>query len=242
MRLCYPLLICLVLTMSSSFIISSKHMWTKMILTHHWPTTFCSMEHCQSNISQWTLHGFWPDGGAFCNSSWHFNSSEIEDLLPDMKTSWPDLFDPLSNEFWKYEWKKHGTCAAKAISLNSQHKYFSKALDLYHTLDLDSILKKFSITPSPQYYNFSYIEGVIENFYHVKPKIQCGQSTKNDSFQVLGQIELCFNSSFTLMDCEKQVSMESDPDRGWDYPMNVDKGSGLSMCNPDVPVYYPPVE
>uniref|UniRef100_A0A3B4GQM6 Ribonuclease T2-like n=1 Tax=Pundamilia nyererei TaxID=303518 RepID=A0A3B4GQM6_9CICH len=178
-----------------------RHMWTKMILTHHWPTTFCS------------------------------------DLLPDMKTSWPDLFDPLSNDFWKYEWKKHGTCAAKAISLNSQHKYFSKALDLYHTLDLDSILKKFSITPSPQYYNFSYIEGVIENFYHVKPKIQCGHSTK-----VLGQIELCFNSSFALMDCEKQVSTESDPDRGWDYPMNVDKGSGLSVCNHDVPVYYPPVE
>lgn len=39
--------------------------------------------------------------------------------------------------FRKYEWKKHGTCAAKASSLNSQHKYFSKALELYHTLDLD---------------------------------------------------------------------------------------------------------
>lgn len=44
------------------------------------------------------------------------------------------------------------------------------------------------------------------------------------------------------MDCEKQVSTESDPDRGWDDPMNVDKGSGLSVCNHDVPVYYPPVE
>lgn len=37
----------------------------------------------------------------------------------------------------KYEWHKHGTCAAKAESLNSQHKYFSKALELYHKLDLD---------------------------------------------------------------------------------------------------------
>lgn len=39
--------------------------------------------------------------------------------------------------FRKYEWFKHGTCAAQAASLNSQHKYFSKALELYHKVDLD---------------------------------------------------------------------------------------------------------
>jgi len=37
----------------------------------------------------------------------------------------------------KYEWQKHGTCAAKAESLNSEHKYFSKALELYHKFDLN---------------------------------------------------------------------------------------------------------
>lgn len=37
----------------------------------------------------------------------------------------------------KYEWHKHGTCAARAESLNSQHKYFGKALELYHKMDLD---------------------------------------------------------------------------------------------------------
>ncbi|KAI3377098.1 hypothetical protein L3Q82_000297 [Scortum barcoo] len=142
----------------------------------------------------------WPDKGIDCNSSWHFNSSEIEDLLPDMKRSWPDLLNPSSVRFWKYEWYKHGTCAAKADSLDSQHKYFSKALELYHKLDLDSILKKFDITPSEKYYSFSQIEGVIENFYGVKPKIQCVHPSKNADAQILGQIEICFNPDFTLLD------------------------------------------
>ncbi|XP_069030445.1 ribonuclease T2 [Embiotoca jacksoni] len=235
-----PFLVCLTAALSSAFLISPPHMWTKLILTHHWPTTFCSMEHCHPNISYWTLHGLWPDKGIDCNSSWHFNFSEIEDLRPDMVKSWPDLRNSSSAGFWKYEWHKHGTCAAKADSLNSQHKYFSKALELYHKLDLDSILKKFDITPSEKYYTLSQIEGVIENFYRVKPKIQCAHPSKNAGVQTLGQIEICFHSDFTLLDCEKHATVKTFSKGGWDNLMGVDKSSGFSVCDPDTPVYYPP--
>ncbi|KAL3065338.1 hypothetical protein OYC64_015503 [Pagothenia borchgrevinki] len=239
MRLCSLLLLCLAAYLSSSYVISPPHMWTKLILTHHWPSTFCGMEHpvCHPNISYWTLHGLWPDKGIDCNSSWHFNSSEIEDLLPDMKKSWPDLLSPMSTGFWKYEWHKHGTCAAKAESLDSQHKYFSKALELYHKLDLDSILTKFDIIPSENYYKLSQIEGVIENFYSVKPKIQCVHPSKNAGFQILGQIEICFNSDFTLLDCEKHLT--TTPKGHLDNHIAVHKTSGFSVCDQDVPVYYP---
>ncbi|KAG7230242.1 hypothetical protein INR49_012375 [Caranx melampygus] len=186
MRLSSPLLLCLAAALSSAFVISPPHMWTKLILTHHWPSTFCT------------------------------------DLLPDMEKSWPDLLNPM-----KYEWHKHGTCAARAESLNSQHKYFAKALELYHKVDLDSILRKFNIIPSGDYYKFSQIEGVIENFYGVTPKIQCIHP-KNADAQILGQIEICFNPDFTLLDCEKQGD--------WDKLMAVDKTSGFSVCDPDVPV------
>lgn len=232
MRLSSTLLLCLAAALSSAFVISPPHMWTKLILTHHWPSTFCTMEHCHPNISYWTLHGLWPDKGIECNHSWHFNSSEIEDLLPDMEKSWPDLLMPKSTSFWSYEWHKHGTCAARAESLNSQHKYFGKALELYHKVDLDSILRKFNITPSSEeYYKFSQIEGAIENFYGVKPKIQCIHS-KNADFQTLGQIEICFSPDFTLLDCERHED--------WDKLMAVDRPSGFSVCDPDIPVYYPP--
>ncbi|KAF0043301.1 hypothetical protein F2P81_004638 [Scophthalmus maximus] len=194
---------------------------------------FTPIDPCHSNISYWTLHGLWPDKGIDCNSSWHFNASQIEDLLPDMQKSWPDLLHPSSTGFWKYEWHKHGTCAAKADTLNSQHKYFSKALELYHKLDLNSILKKFDIIPSEKYYEFSQIEGVIENFYNVKPKIQCVHPSKNADHQILGQIEICFSPDFTLHDCEKQGH--------WDKGMAVHKASGFSVCDHDMPVYYPPL-
>ncbi|KAM9825345.1 ribonuclease T2 [Syngnathus typhle] len=223
MSLRYPLLFCLAAV--SAFAISPPHMWTKLILTHHWPNTFCSVEACHHpNITYWTLHGLWPNKGALCNASWHFNTSEIKDLLPDMEKSWPDLLKPASSGFWKYEWSKHGTCAAKAPALNSQHKYFSKALELYHKLDLDSILRKFDIIPSEKYYKFSQIEAVIENFYGVTPKIQCVHPSKNGDVQVLAQIEICFSPDFSLLDCEKEIS-----------------SSPYSVCDEDTPVYYPPL-
>ncbi|XP_055363477.1 ribonuclease T2 isoform X2 [Betta splendens] len=237
MKLSSPLLLFLAVGLSSAFVLSSPLPWPKLILTHSWPSSFCSIEHCESNISHWTLHGLWPSKGAFCNSSWHFNSSEIQDLLPDLKISWPDLENPFSTEFWKYEWHKHGTCAAKAVSLNSQHKYFSKALELYHKVDLNGILKKFNIIPSENYYTFAEIEKVIDTFYGFTSKIQCYHQSKNAEFQTLGQIEICFNPDFNLMDCEKQETLSKG---AWYNPVAVDKTSGLSVCDQNTPVYYPP--
>lgn len=222
----------------SAFVMSPPHMWAKLILTQHWPTTFCGMEHCQSPVpDSWTLHGLWPDKGNDCNSSWHFNVSLIEDLLPDMEKSWPDLITPESPSFWKYEWHKHGTCAAKADALNSQHKYFSKALELYHKADLDSVLKKFGITPSEQYYKFADIEEVVDRFYGIKSKIQCVHSSQNAGYQTLGQIEICFTPDFSLMDCER-ASIKK--------PLNSSVKAyakfGFSVCDPELPVYYPPIK
>ncbi|XP_027871016.1 ribonuclease T2 isoform X1 [Xiphophorus couchianus] len=236
MRLHFTLLVCLAAALFSAVVTSPINLWTKLILTQQWPKTFCSSEPCQLNVSYWTLHGLWPDKGEFCNSSWHFNSTEIEDLIPDMKKVWPDLLNPSSFHFWKYEWSKHGTCAAEAASLNSQHKYFSKALEFYQKVDLNSMLQKANIIPSDKYYTFSDIEQAMENFYGVKPKIQCLHPSMNSEFQTLGQIEICFDADFALQDCEKHFATNTLSRGQWDQ----NKSSGLSVCSPDIPVYYPP--
>lgn len=211
--------------------------WTRLILTQQWPKTFCSMEHCKTDISYWTLHGLWPNSGNMCNNSWHFNASLIEDLLPEMEKYWPDLLKPSSPEFWGYEWKKHGTCAAKAESLNSQHKYFSKALELYHKFDLNSVLKDKNIVPSDDYYKMDDIETVITDFYGVKTKIQCVH-TKGGQFQTLGQIEICVDRDFQLVGCERSneeiLSNEI-------LPLAVGGYAELSVCDHSTPVYYPPL-
>ncbi|CAL8243468.1 unnamed protein product [Lota lota] len=237
MRLPCVLLLCLgAATVSAAFVLSPSHSWTKLILTHHWPKTFCDMERCNSTINSWTLHGLWPDKGQSCNSSWQFNSSLIEDIIPDMKKSWPNLLHPSSTAFWKYEWQKHGTCAAILEELNSQHKYFSKALELYHKMDLDSVLRKFNITPSPELYSFPAIESAIEDFYGVKPKIQCVHHDKGDEAQSLGQIEICFHSDFTLLDCDKETVGV-----GLRFGKGAARASEFRVCDHDAPVFYPPL-
>ncbi|KAL0964672.1 hypothetical protein UPYG_G00327400 [Umbra pygmaea] len=222
--------------MTSSFMHAPSPMWSKLILTYHWPTTFCSMEHCHSTFDYWTLHGLWTDIGQECNSSWHFNKTLIQDLLPDLLRFWPDLRNPASSSFWKYEWNKHGTCAAKAESLNSQHKYFDKALELYKKMALNDLLNRSNIVPSKAYYTFDHIEGAIFNFYTVKTKIQCN-FPEGQNFQMLGQIEICFNSDFQLEDC---VHSERDTVNHIDF-LN-DKQSGLRVCDHTTPVYYPPLK
>ncbi|KAB5582055.1 hypothetical protein PHYPO_G00182770 [Pangasianodon hypophthalmus] len=237
----HAIILCLGYVLLTSAQSSAKKEWTKLILTHHWPQTFCSMEQCTSNFSYWTLHGLWPNTGIECNVSWHFNASLIEDLLPEMKTFWPNLLKPESIVFWKHEWTKHGTCAAKAEALDTQHKYFSKALELYHKLDLDGILKKSNIVPSENYYKLADVEGSISNSYGVTPKIQCVSHTKESEFQTLGQIEICFDRQFQLLDCENSMGeLQSRDNEILPYVSN--DHPGFSVCDASVPVYYPPLQ
>ncbi|KAM4770971.1 ribonuclease T2-like [Rhinophrynus dorsalis] len=133
---------------------STHQEWKKLILTHNWPVTLCKIEqaHCESPPDYWILHGLWPDKAQMCNHSWPFDYSQIQDILSEMNQYWPDLLHLDKTQFWKYEWQKHGTCAASLECLNSQHKYFSKVLDLYKQVDLNSALEKCGIIPSTTYY------------------------------------------------------------------------------------------
>ncbi|TKS70029.1 Ribonuclease T2 [Collichthys lucidus] len=57
------------------------------------------------------------------------------------------------------------------------------------------ILKKFDIIPSEKYYS-------------------------NADVQILGQIEICFDQDFTLLDCERHFTMETISKGDWDKPVN----------------------
>ncbi|XP_061084424.1 ribonuclease T2 [Conger conger] len=215
-----------------------KQEWSMLILTHHWPQTFCYMEHCETDVDYWSLHGLWPNKGFTCNSTWHFNASLIEDLMPLMRKWWPDLLNPTDSAatgFWKHEWMKHGTCAAQAETMNSEHKYFSKALELYSRLNLDGTLKSHNIVPSETYYSLDEIERAINSSYHVKPKIQCVQPATGEQMQILGQLEICFDSEFNLVDCHRSggsISLPSQPNGS----------TGYRVCDPAIKIYYPPIK
>ncbi|XP_005994010.1 ribonuclease T2 [Latimeria chalumnae] len=217
-----------------------KSDWTKLILTHHWPRTVCMESSCKTDFDYWTLHGLWTNKLDSCNKSWHFNMSEIQNILPEMHQWWPDILHPNGTGFWKHEWQKHGTCAALLKALDSQKKYFSKALELYKKINLTSVLKKFMIIPSSEYYDLDDIKQAIRKIYGVESKIQCVPS-EEEQIQTLGQIEVCFDKGFQLIDCketEKEYLLSLNEVLGSKYKMRSD----LMVCEDSVPVYYPPVE
>lgn len=219
--------------------VSRTQEWKKLVLTHHWPVSVCKMDDvaCQSPPNYWTLHGLWPDKSEMCNKSWHFNRSEIEDLLPDMNKFWPDVLHPNQSQLWKHEWQKHGTCAASLSCLDTQHKYFSTSLDLYKKTDLNSFLEKSGIVPSTKYYRVDDIRNAVHQVYGVMPKIQCFPLQEQCDVQVLTQIEICFTKELQPRNCSEhgEEAMRSSP-VSWNSVKEE-----LGVCNETRPTYYPPM-
>ncbi|XP_061480359.1 ribonuclease T2 isoform X2 [Rhineura floridana] len=210
------------------------HKWEMLYLVHQWPVTVCKMnDHdCKDPILYWTIHGLWPDKAEDCNSTWHFDMSEIKDLMDDMNKYWPDVIHPNHTRFWKHEWDKHGTCAASLESLNSQKKYFGKALDVYKKIDLNSYLLKIGIKPGNSSLQLAAIRDALTSIYNVTPKIQC-LAPEEGQLQTLAQIKFCLTKEFTLRNCTEPKS-DSPPA----HEDHFFKMENLLNCN-DTLVYYP---
>ncbi|XP_018413207.1 PREDICTED: ribonuclease T2 [Nanorana parkeri] len=244
----YILLVtCSLCAIHSSFMDSSwstkKHPeWKKLILTHHWPVTVCKMaeQKCQEIPNYWTLHGLWTDRSQMCNNSWHFDYDEIKDMLADMNKWWPDVLHPNGSQLWKHEWQKHGTCAATLPCLNTQHKYFSKGLALYASVNLNSALEKFGIKPANTY-KVEEIENAVLNVYGVVAKIQCLPPQQGEDVQILGQIEICFTKDFNLQNCtvepEDELLLTKKTNMKWRVSYEE-----LHVCDKLLNTYYPPVQ
>ncbi|XP_066401727.1 ribonuclease T2 [Molothrus aeneus] len=217
---------------------SHPHAWKKLYFAHHWPVTVCKMNanDCHDPPKYWTIHGLWPDRAEDCNRTWHFNVTEIKDLLSDMRLYWPDVLHSSVNrtQFWKHEWDKHGTCAATLEVLNSQKKYFGKAIELYQHVDLNGCLLKVGIKPSSSYYKMTAIKEALTRFYGVTPKIQCLPPEEGEKAQTIGQIEFCFTKELQLVNCTAREGGSNA------VQAHLKLGtSELSVCNDTLPTYYP---
>uniref|UniRef100_UPI00398EF90C ribonuclease T2 n=1 Tax=Pristiophorus japonicus TaxID=55135 RepID=UPI00398EF90C len=232
-----PLLAAFILPETSD---GTKHPWHTLSLSHHWPWTVCLLWNhtCKVLPNYWTVHGLWPKHNMMCNRSWHFDVRNVKDILSELEHWWPDVIHPNTTMLWKHEWMKHGTCAATLESLDTQDKYFSKALELYHQLDLNSVLQKSGILPSTNYYMVEDIEKALVSVYGVTPKIQCLRLTQAAAVQTLGQIELCFNKEFQLQNCIEAAPnmLVSKNDR--QHSTSAD----FSECDPNLKISYPPID
>lgn len=147
-----------------------NYQYTQQTLTLSWPGNFCANRQCNRNwMSSWNgwvlkrcrrsfiIHGLWPnspDPGFIrmistskvdpsCTSNYAFDLGwHDQSTIQRLNQVWPDL---IQNNFWAYEWGKHGTCYLKLLSdrvnrglkptvnfaRSVQQKYFNNALSLY---------------------------------------------------------------------------------------------------------------
>lgn len=208
------------------------------VFTQWWPQTQCQIDAdadwrftqpslnktcVPQGITEWTIHGLWPTVGkehapVFCNSSWPFDESLVEDLRPLLEQQWPSFDRDYDNPaFWKHEWEKHGTCSTNLDYLNSEHKYFAVTLLLNIKYDLFRALAKSGITPSSEKtYKVKDIESALYEYFGVYPVVEC---LIKGPVQMLDSVELCLDKQLKLINC-----LESAPE-----------------CNYDEGVQYPPI-
>ncbi|XP_072113141.1 ribonuclease T2-like isoform X3 [Mobula birostris] len=124
------LLLLIVLAAADGFRISNLfQQQSNNILAVQWPPNVCRVKNWSGPgcaFDYWTIHGWWPTRSAKKKVG-NFSLTEIKDLKGKMEKFWPQLNGKSNQNFWKYEWDKHGKTAGLAV-----HDYFEKALGYFN--------------------------------------------------------------------------------------------------------------
>lgn len=107
-----------------------------------WVNQYCYDNYCNQNsqpysgdgLKQLTIHGFWPSStdlasiscmiqykkDPYCFTDYSFNKSSFSKKdLDDLNLYWPNF---QNNDFWSYEWSKHGTCYLNIMTVQKGSK------------------------------------------------------------------------------------------------------------------------
>lgn len=230
---------------SHNDIIKTNKDFDYLIFRQIWPASSCMFpgpNTCSigKNITTWVIHGLWPSikteiGPQYCNKSLPFDFERIKWLLPDLLQFWPNLYTntPLES-FWKHEWEKHGTCALSLPQIRSESDYFNVTLGMRNIFDFGPALKKFNIEPNDSLlYDLEKLKNSIISYFKVEPLIVC-YVLKESDIQYLSQMQICFNKSFELVDCEfKAVELAK---------IAFDNSAQEIQCQPNIPIHYPTIK
>jgi len=185
------------------------------VLATEWPQGTCEWNNAThhhkcvvpSSVNGWVLHGLWPSTNAgggrkhlgYCNNTVKFDYNKVKDLRADLDRYWPNLFAGTSSQkFWKHEYEKHGTCAALVKGFETEHIYFSRAMEILQKFDPAQVLKKADIVPSKDAYPADRIIRAANQGYGVNVCPQCSYSR---GVRTISGLEVCLTNQMELMDC-----------------------------------------
>lgn len=169
-------------------------------VAYQWPRTFQEINNLPNNVNYWTIHGFWPSRK---NGFHPRNCNNIQfdlDIIPQnvkqrMDIMWPNLGHGDNQQFWKYQWRTHGTCSGMNVEV-----YFTTAIELSDRYNLMQDLWDKNIKPGYPYHRDG-IRGTIRHITGHWPIV-----TKPHDFDLLFEIHICFNrNNNNVMDCPENL-------------------------------------
>jgi len=182
--------------------------WDFLLYVARWAGTNGYGDTLPSYVNSWTLHGIWPqrnDGSwpSFCNSSDPFDRNQIQDLYNDLEIAWYD-FQGDGYSFWTHEWNKHGTCAMALNALNSQHKYFSFAIEIHTHLAIAQTLENAGFNPSnSNQYSMNSMMNALQQQFGQTPEVTCTNLSGLGS--AIDGVTFCLDKSLNLMACPSSL-------------------------------------
>lgn len=125
----------------------------------------------------WTIHGIWPSkslqrGPESCRPDLPFQVNELRTIRSQLVRRWINVLNNNPEGFWKHEWEKHGTCSVDLADLNTQLKYFSKAIEWNTRFRINNYLSRGRITPGRSY-PIGNIMRAINAGLRVTPQVTC---------------------------------------------------------------------
>lgn len=92
---------------------------------------YLSLKKDPNKNSEWSIHGLWPQYSeneypSFCKKV-DFDIKKLKPIIPELQQFWYSTKNT-NADFWKHEWKKHGSCVFTEMD---ELTYFKTALSLY---------------------------------------------------------------------------------------------------------------
>ncbi|KAG8040211.1 hypothetical protein G9C98_000781 [Cotesia typhae] len=174
------------------------------------------------NKAEWGVHGLWPALKNYgkhpkhCNLKIPYEPKElqsalswrpdppydkyhiIQDMLEDMWFSANG--SPMTHQaFWRHEWEKHGTCAARSPQLKTVKQYFEKGLELFHQVDVQAKLTAANFRPKKEMTNKDMHDEISRILGHRITLESIDHPRTGELW--LSEIRLCYGFNFHLIDC-----------------------------------------
>ncbi|XP_051168055.1 ribonuclease T2-like [Leptopilina boulardi] len=154
--------LCAFLALFAQLSLAALNDFDILVFVQQFPKTTCinsRVPPARCNIPRndlWTIHGIWPtksgtNGPNSCRRDLPFKPAELRTIRRQLEAKWIDVIRTNPETFWRHEWERHGTCSVDLVDLNTQLKYFSKALQWNNRYNIESYLRRARITPGRAY-------------------------------------------------------------------------------------------